>query len=75
MLILATYVFVVQNFMLIPKKLGVIFLDQLKVIFRPLQVMTPRFHLFIYSNACLTSRVTHQNDRNCLRNIIIFEKK
>ena len=27
MLILANYVFLVQNFMLIPKKLGVIFLD------------------------------------------------
>ena len=40
MLILVTYVFLVQNFMLITKKYGVIFLGLLKVIFRPLEVMT-----------------------------------
>ena len=71
MLILATYVSLVQNCMLIPKKYGALFLDQLKVIFRPLEVMTHEFHLFIYLNT--TSRVAHQNDRNCLGNIIRFE--
>ena len=75
MLILATYVFLVQNFMLIPKNKVSFFLDQLKVLSRLLEVMTPRFHLFICLKTCLTSRVTHQNDRNCLGNIIIFEKK
>ena len=30
---------------------------------------------FIFLNTiCLTSRVTHQNDRNCLENIFKFEK-
>ena len=32
--------------MLIPKKEGVIFLGHFKVILRPLEVMTPRSHLF-----------------------------
>ena len=76
MLILVIYFFHVQNFMLIPKKKGNIFLGHFKVIFRPLEVMTPRSHLFIYFlNTCLTSRVTQQKDRNCLGNIIKFEKK
>ena len=49
-LILVTYVFLVQNFMLIPKK-GVIFLSHFKVIFLPLalEVMTPRSHLFYFN--------------------------
>ena len=36
--------------------------------------MTLRSHLFIYFNTWLrpAGRVTHQNDRNCLRNIIKF---
>ena len=39
--------------------------------------MTPRSHLLLifFSNTCPTSRVTHQNDRNCSGNIIKFEKK
>ena len=32
-------------------------------------------YLFIYEKTCLTNRVTHQNDINCLGNIIKFEKK
>ena len=74
MLILVTYVFIVQNCMLIPKN-KVVFIGHLKVFFPPLEVMTPRSHLFIYSNTYLISRVTNQNDRNCLGNIIKFEKK
>ena len=47
----------------------------LKVICRPLEVMTPRSHLFIYLFLKhMSSCVTHQNDRNCFGNIIKFEK-
>ena len=44
-------------------KVCAIFLGHLKVIFRPLEVMTPRSHF------CLSSHVAHQKDRNCLGNI------
>ena len=60
--------------MLIPKKCGVIFFGHRKVIFRPLEDMTPRSHLFDYLNTWLTSRVTHKNDRKCSGNIIKLKK-
>ena len=46
------------------KKIGCHFLGHLKVIFRPLEVMTPRSHLFllfIVSNTCLTSQEISSN--------------
>ena len=71
-----TYVVLVQNFMLIPKNRVSFFLGHLKLIFRHLEDMTLRSHLLLllFFNTCLTSRVRHQNDRNCSGNIIKLKK-
>ena len=75
MLIIVTYVS--SEFYADSKKIGCLFFGHLKVIFRPLEFMTPRSLLFIYlliSNTCLTSRLTQENDRNCVGNIIKLKK-